>query len=198
MRFRLTQAIGLKSRFPLRGRDNNGECQGPRMTLKSRGSSLVTSGVGCLQHNGILNRQLCAVLVTHDAAAATATPTSDISRGTIGFTLRCDFTEDDGMATQKEFRVLVATDGSRGAQAALATTWHFPWPPDARSRDQRGRTRAEHRPWILLTALDHGADRAAQSARRTLSRRWPDVEIEVLNKTPVEGILGEADRFQAA
>jgi nucleotide-binding universal stress UspA family protein len=48
-----------------------------------------------------------------------------------------------------------------------------------------------------LTALDRGAEKAAESARRTLARRWPDVEIEVLDKTPVEGILGEAERFQA-
>ena len=39
--------------------------------------------------------------------------------------------------------------------------------------------RAEYRRSILLTALDRGAEKAAESARRTLSRRWPDVEIEV-------------------
>jgi nucleotide-binding universal stress UspA family protein len=48
-----------------------------------------------------------------------------------------------------------------------------------------------------LTALDRGAEKAAESARRTLARRWPDVEIEVLDKTAIEGILGAAERFQA-
>jgi nucleotide-binding universal stress UspA family protein len=48
-----------------------------------------------------------------------------------------------------------------------------------------------------LTALDRGAELTAHSARRTLSRRWPDVEIEVVDKTPVEGILDEAERFRA-
>jgi nucleotide-binding universal stress UspA family protein len=48
-----------------------------------------------------------------------------------------------------------------------------------------------------LTALDRGAEKAAEGARRTLSRRWPDLEIEVVDKLPVEGILGEAERFQA-
>jgi nucleotide-binding universal stress UspA family protein len=38
---------------------------------------------------------------------------------------------------------------------------------------------------------------AADSARRTLSRRWPDVEFEVVDKAPVEGILSEAERFRA-
>jgi nucleotide-binding universal stress UspA family protein len=102
------------------------------------------------------------------------------------------------MAAQKELRVLVATDGSRDAQAAIATTMHFPWPARTRVRVISARkTGADYRRSILLTALDRGAEKAADSARRTLSRRWPDVEIEVLDKTPVDGILGEADRFQA-
>ena len=115
------------------------------------------------------------------------------------FILRCDFTEDDGVATQRELRVLVATDGSRGAQAAVGTTLQFPWPAWTRVRAiSARRTRAEYRRSILLSAIDRGADRAADSVRRALSRRWPDVDSEVLDKTPVEGILGEAERFQAS
>ena len=102
------------------------------------------------------------------------------------------------MATQKELRVLVATDGSRHARAAIATTLHFPWPTQTRVRViSARRTRAEYRRSVLLTALDRGAEKAAENARRTLSRRWSDVEIEIADKTPVEGILGEAERFQA-
>jgi nucleotide-binding universal stress UspA family protein len=48
-----------------------------------------------------------------------------------------------------------------------------------------------------LTALDRAAEQSAQKARRTLSRRWPDVEVEIVDKAPVDGILGEAERFQA-
>ena len=102
------------------------------------------------------------------------------------------------MARQRELRVLVATDGSRHAQAAITTTLHFPWPARTRVRViSARRTRGEYRRSILLTALDRGAEKAAESARRTLSRRWPNVEIAILDKTPVEGILGEAERFQA-
>ena len=102
------------------------------------------------------------------------------------------------MATQEELRVLVATDGSRHAQAAITTTLHFPWPARTRVRVMSARrTRAEYRRSILLTALDRGAEKAAENARRTLSRRWPNVEIEMVDKTPVEGILHEAERFQA-
>jgi nucleotide-binding universal stress UspA family protein len=59
------------------------------------------------------------------------------------------------------------------------------------------RTGADYRRSILLAALDRGAEKATESARRTLSRRWPDVEVEIADKTPVEGILGAAKRFRA-
>ena len=102
------------------------------------------------------------------------------------------------MARQRELRVLVATDGSRDAKAAIATTLHFPWPARTQVRVMSAqRTRADYRRSILLSALDVGAKKAAESARRTLSRRWPDVDIEILDKPPVEGILGEAERFHA-
>lgn len=102
------------------------------------------------------------------------------------------------MTRQRELRVLVATDGSRDSKAAIATTLHFPWPPRTRVRViSARRTGAEYRRSILLTALDRGAEQAADNARRTLSRRWPDVDSEIADKRPVEGILDEAKRFQA-
>jgi nucleotide-binding universal stress UspA family protein len=102
------------------------------------------------------------------------------------------------MAMQREFRVLLATDGSRHAQAAITTTLHFPWPTRTRVRVMSARkTTADYRRSNPLSALDRGAEKAAESARRTLSTRWPDAEIEVVDKEPVEGILAEAERFQA-
>jgi hypothetical protein len=47
------------------------------------------------------------------------------SKRTTGFALQCDFTESWHGDTK---RALVATDGSRHAKLAIATTWHFPWP----------------------------------------------------------------------
>ena len=102
------------------------------------------------------------------------------------------------MARERELRVLVATDGSGHAQAAIATSLHFPWPARTRVRAVIARqTRAEYRRSILLAALDRSAEMASHSARQALSRRWPDVEIEVADKTPVKGILAAAERFRA-
>ena len=102
------------------------------------------------------------------------------------------------MTRETELRVLVATDGSRDARAAITTTLHFPWPARTRVRViSARRTRAEYRRSLLLAALDRGAEEAAEGARRTLSRRWTDVEAEVLDTSPVDGILSEAKRFRA-
>lgn len=102
------------------------------------------------------------------------------------------------MAGARAFRVLVATDGSDHARAAITTVRHFPWPVDTRVRVVAARkTGAEHRRSILLAALDRNADAAVENARRTLERRWPDVDTVVVDKTPVDGILDEAERFSA-
>jgi nucleotide-binding universal stress UspA family protein len=102
------------------------------------------------------------------------------------------------MARTRPFRVLVATDGSVPARAAITTVIQFPWPAHTRVRVVVARrTRAEHRRSILLSALDRGAEAAAESARRTLSRRWADVETIVIDKAPAESILDAAKRFAA-
>jgi nucleotide-binding universal stress UspA family protein len=108
--------------------------------------------------------------------------------------------EDTGMAKPKAkpFRVVVATDGSKDARAAVTAAVHFPWPAHTRVRVVAARrTRAEYRRSILLTALDRNAEAAAERAVRTLSTRWKDVESVVVNEAPVDGILGEAKRFKA-
>ena len=102
------------------------------------------------------------------------------------------------MARTRRFRVLVATDGSVHARAAMATVLQFPWPAHTQVRVVVARrTRAAHRQSILLSALDRGAEAAAESGRRRLSRRWPDVEAIVIDKAPAQSILGEAERFGA-
>jgi hypothetical protein len=78
----------------------------------------------------------------------------------------------DVMAGARGFTVLVATDGSDHARAAITTARNFPWPDDTRVRVVAARTTGlEHRRSILLAALDQNADAAAESARRTLAGR---------------------------
>jgi nucleotide-binding universal stress UspA family protein len=97
-----------------------------------------------------------------------------------------------------EFRVLIATDGSRHAQAAIRTAVNFPWPKGSRVRVVIGRdARAEHKRTLLLEAIDRGAENAARRARRALAHRWPDVEVTIVDRAPVAAILDQANRFAA-
>lgn len=102
------------------------------------------------------------------------------------------------MAGSKAFKLLVATDGSDRARGVLATAANFPWPARTHVRVVAARrTGAAYTSSMLLAALDRSAEIAAENARRTLARRWPDVEAAVVDTLPVEGILDEAKRFAA-
>lgn len=86
------------------------------------------------------------------------------------------------MARRREFRVLVATDGSDHARAALATAARFPWPERSRAQGLVARqVRVGYRRSILLTALDRSAHQTAAAARRALARRWSATEVEVVD-----------------
>ena len=94
--------------------------------------------------------------------------------------------------------MLVATDGSPHARAGVNLMMKFPWPAHTRVRVVSSRRHgAEYRRSILLSALDRSADAAAESARRSLARRWPEVETAVVDKAPAAAILDQASRFGA-
>lgn len=99
----------------------------------------------------------------------------------------------------RAFHVLVATDASAQARAAVNATIAFPWPQDTRPQGVivsgvlgldrwRGRTRAAVRPW-----LRHEAARV----QRRLKRRWPDADVVVVDPPVVKGIVEQARRWGA-
>lgn len=102
------------------------------------------------------------------------------------------------MSPAKQFRVLVATDGSTPARAALTTAVRFPWPAGAHGSVVVAKeTGVEYRRSILLAALDRTAEFTARRAQRTLSTRWPDGQARVVDAQPVQGILREAQAVRA-
>ena len=102
------------------------------------------------------------------------------------------------MGTDKDFRVLVATDGSAPAKAAVATAVRFPWPARTRAQGVTARhVPADDRRSILLAALDRSANLIAAGARRALSRRWPEADVTIVDTAPVAGVLHEAKRCDA-
>ena len=103
------------------------------------------------------------------------------------------------MAMSKQHRILIATDGSRPAQAALATAVKFPW-----SASSRVRTVIARSSWLpadsaqARAAVEKSFQDAADAARRALARRWPESKVVFLDVPPVDAILGEAERFKAS
>jgi nucleotide-binding universal stress UspA family protein len=95
---------------------------------------------------------------------------------------------------KRSFTVLVATDASRPARAAVAATLAFPWPDDTRAhgvmvgavsgRNRWGRrARAAFGPWLRQEAA---------RVQRRLRRRWADAEVVVVDPPVVKAIVEQA------
>jgi len=99
------------------------------------------------------------------------------------------------MRRSRDFRVVVATDGSANGQAAVAGAVAFPWPARANVQGVVARslpTLGGRWSSPVWAAVREGFDRAAAQAQRQLRRRWPTAEVVALDKPPVEAILAEA------
>ena len=103
------------------------------------------------------------------------------------------------MAMSKQHRILIASDGSLSAQAALATAVKFPW-----SASSRVRTVIARSSWLPAdspqsrAAVEKSFQDAADAARRALTRRWPESKAVFVDLPPVDAILGEAEIFKAS
>jgi nucleotide-binding universal stress UspA family protein len=98
----------------------------------------------------------------------------------------------------RRFHVLIATDGSATARAALTTAIRFPWPSDARASAVVARqVRADYRKSVLLAALDRNARLIRRTTARAMSKRWPAADVRIVNAPPVDAIVHEAGRVGA-
>jgi len=103
------------------------------------------------------------------------------------------------MAKAKHFGILVATDGSAEATAAVKATVAFPWSAEASVHAVVVRTPlpVADVPALVLTDVDRGLDVVAESANKILASRWPDVDARVVDGPTVDAILRYADRVRA-
>jgi nucleotide-binding universal stress UspA family protein len=102
------------------------------------------------------------------------------------------------MAEQR-FPVLVATDGSAQARAAVETAIAFPWPRGSTGHGIVARgtpVLTEATPVLWETLLETGRAEARRAERR-LRRRWPNAEVVLTDAPPIQGILGQARRLGA-
>jgi nucleotide-binding universal stress UspA family protein len=100
---------------------------------------------------------------------------------------------------KRPFRVLVATDASPQARAALAAALAFPWPDGTRAQGvmvtgvpalSRWRRHAR-------TALLAWLRREAVRVRRTLRRRWANAEVMLVDPPVVSAIVERARKWRA-
>jgi nucleotide-binding universal stress UspA family protein len=100
---------------------------------------------------------------------------------------------------QRRFPVLVATDGSPQARAAVEAAAVFPWPTGSTGHGLTARgtpilTEASPAVWEALSEV---AQAHARRATLRLRRRWPDAEVVVTDAPPVAGILAQARKLRA-
>ncbi len=103
------------------------------------------------------------------------------------------------MKNRGGWRVLVATDGTPEARRAVAVTVAFPWPAGTKASGVVGQRtlRARGRPRYVTMAFERMFRDVAQRATRILERRFPDVEVRVVDESPATAILDEARRLGA-
>jgi nucleotide-binding universal stress UspA family protein len=103
------------------------------------------------------------------------------------------------MAKGKPFTILVATDGSEEATAAVNAVAVFPWPADARVEGVVVRTTVTTTeiPEYVWADVEKGQAALAEAARKSLARRWPDAKVRVVDGPIVEAIVARADRLGA-
>ena len=95
---------------------------------------------------------------------------------------------------KRSFAVLVATDGSPQAQAAVAATVRFPWPEGARAYGVVAPRLPRMPGWrrSVRAALTRSLRREARRAQRALRRRWTDAQVAVVDAPPATAILVKA------
>ncbi|MBM4442136.1 MAG: universal stress protein [Candidatus Rokubacteria bacterium] len=93
-------------------------------------------------------------------------------------------------------KVLIATDGSPAARAAVLTARHLPWPDGTQVRGIVAVDGFDATP-RLRRALSGTYDAIAAQARRSLAARWPDVEVVTQTGAAANTILREARRYGA-
>ena len=99
---------------------------------------------------------------------------------------------------KRHFNIVIATDGSPAAKAAIRTAVQFPWPDGTHAVAVVAKqVPADKRRSILLAALDRTAEFVAKGAARAVSRRWPGADVRVVDASPVDAIVGEAARHRA-
>jgi nucleotide-binding universal stress UspA family protein len=101
------------------------------------------------------------------------------------------------------FSIVVATDGSPPARAAVAAAVAFPWPRGTRAVGVVARqgftapAMAAEWPAQVWDTLERALEQIRRDAQAQLARRWPGAEVPIADGPPAEAILRTARRLSA-
>jgi nucleotide-binding universal stress UspA family protein len=103
------------------------------------------------------------------------------------------------MARSRRFTVLIATEGSDEATAAVKVATSFPWPAATRAHAVVVRSRIPTAGFTeaVVAEIDRSFAAVAEGARKLLADRWPDARVQIVDGPVVEAILRHADRVGA-
>lgn len=101
--------------------------------------------------------------------------------------------------SRDRFHVLVASDGSAPARAAVKAATVFPWPRGARASGVVAWDAAAHirTPAGVREGIRATIDRMAEETEAALRERWPDARCAVVSGAPDVAILARARRVGA-
>ena len=110
----------------------------------------------------------------------------------------------DDRASAPRLTVLLTTDGSRHARAALALAATGPWPRTAKAHLVLARSGIPIGPWpaeMWMAKVSGARDRAVAQevsrVRRLVGHRWPDLTVAAIKAPPITAIVREARRRRA-
>jgi nucleotide-binding universal stress UspA family protein len=104
---------------------------------------------------------------------------------------------------RRSFSIVVATDGSLAARAAVAAAGAFPWPRGTRASGVVARqgftapAMSAEWPAQVWDALERALEQIRRDAQAQLARRWPGAEVVIADGPPAEAILRTARRLSA-
>ena len=101
------------------------------------------------------------------------------------------------MAAKRDFRILVASDGSLAATAALVTTTSWPWPATARTFGIVAEPPRANGRSTLRSATTRAAEDARSGVQQALERRWHDARVWSYSGDPTAVIVRQARRTRA-
>ena len=102
------------------------------------------------------------------------------------------------MAAAQKFPILIATDGSAAARAAIRVAARFPWPAGVEVHAIVAReARPELRRSTVWSKLDDCAPAVVKRTAAALQKRWPDATVRVSDALPGDAIVKEARRIRA-